>query len=456
MTSVAKTGMVAYPGPMARRTDRRRRRGKTGEKRHGAPGLRPAPVRKTVKIERLGRHGVGIAEDHGGRVYVPYTLPGEEVVVRISGERGIPLEILSPSPDRTEPFCPHFTACGGCALQHAKAGFVAAWKRRIIVTALENRGLNADVAPVINAHGAGRRRVTLHVRRDGGKFLAGFMRPRTHRLEPIEACPVLVPALGQAPELAKALTGPLSAHANAFDVAMTATDSGLDVAIFGPGRRVANAADDLDVRLALVDLAARHDLARLALGDEILAARRPATLTMGPARVELPPAAFLQATSPGEETIAGLAVQAVGSARRIADLFAGLGPFALRLGHKAAVRGIDSDGAALKALAAAANAIGIRSCTTEVRDLFRRPLLADDLAPYDAVIFDPPRAGAQAQAQALGASPVPVVVAVSCEPASFARDAGALVAGGYRLDAVTPVDQFKASPHIEIVGIFRR
>lgn len=404
----------------------------------------------------MGHHGAGIVDDEGGRVYVPYTLPGEDIVAQISGERGWPLQILTPSPDRVAPFCPHFTACGGCGLQHANDGFVAAWKRRIVVTALENRDISADVAPVIDAHGEGRRRVTLHVRRDGGRLRAGFMAPRSHRLKTIDACPILVPALEGAPDLAVALATPLKAHGSAFDVAMTATDTGLDIGISSAGRGMDQAADDLDVRLRLVDLADRHDLARLSLGGEIMAARRPATLAMGPARVDLPPGVFLQATSSGERTLAGLAVEAVAGARRIADLFAGLGPFALRLAEGATVHSIDTDVAALKALAAAANTIGVRSATIEARDLFRRPLLAEDLKPFDAVIFDPPRAGAQAQAQALAVSGVPVVVAVSCDPASFARDAGALVAGGYSIDTITPVDQFKASSHIEIVGIFRR
>ena len=456
MGSVAKTGNAAYPGPMERWTDRRRPSKRSRKPQPGKPGPRPALKRATGKIERLGRHGVGIAEDEGGRIYVPYTLPGEDVVAQTDGERGKPLQILTPSSERIEPFCRHFTMCGGCALQHANPEFVAAWKRQIVVKALENRRLPADVAPVIDAHGAGRRRVALHVRRDGGRLAAGFMRPRSHGLAAIETCPILVPALCGAPDLAAALAQPLKPFGSAFEVAMTATDTGLDVAITGRGRKMAYAADDLDVRLALVDLAMHHDLARLVLGDEVLAARRPAVLAMGPAGVELPPAAFVQATSLGEETIAGLVVGAVGRARRIADLFAGLGPFALRLGRQAAVHAIDSDSAALKALAVAAGAIGIRSGTTERRDLFRRPLLAEDLAPYDAVIFDPPRAGARAQAEALGASGVPVVVAVSCEPATFARDAASLVAGGYTLDVVTPVDQFKSSSHIEIVGIFSR
>lgn len=456
MAPVATSADAAYPGAMNSQAKRRRTPGKSRRKGRGSSPSGGPGVQKTVRIAGLGRHGSGIVDTDGARVYVPFTLPGEEIVARISGERGRPLQILTPSPDRIAPLCQHFTACGGCRLQHANEGFVAAWKRQIVVTALENRGLGAEVAPVIDAHGAGRRRITLHVRRDGGQFRAGFMAPRSHRLEAIETCPILVPALEGAPDLAKVLAASLKAHGSAFDVAITATETGLDVAISGRGRGLEQAADDLDVRLRLVGLAERHDLARLCLGGEIMAARRPASLTMGPARVDLPPGAFLQATSLGEQTLAGLAIGAVAGARRVADLFSGLGPFTLRLARGASVQAIDSDGASLKALLAAANGLGVRSCTTQMRDLFRRPLLAEDLTGYDAVIFDPPRAGAPAQAEALAASGVPVVVAVSCDPASFARDAAALVSGGYAIETITPVDQFRYASHIEIIGIFRR
>ena len=442
-----------------RRQWRKNNRKSPGGRRPTRGGGQTAPqvatYEKTLTIGRFGHHGAGIAElEDGTRVFVPYTLPGEKVVARITGDRARPTEIVTSSADRIDPECRHYTVCGGCTVQHADAQFVRDWKRQIVVTALENRKINTPVADVIDAHGAGRRRVSLHVRQNGSIYQAGFMRARSHGLEVIESCPVLCAELAKAPEIAIAVATMLKAYGSAFEVAMTATDHGLDVAVSGRG--FAEGLENLELRQALAELAAELDLARLTLGGETLAARRAATLTMGPAQVELPVNAFSQSTALGEITLAERVVAAVSGASRIADLFAGLGPFALRLGSSATVHAIDTDAAALRALSQAANEIGIRSTTTEIRDLFRRPLLAPDLEPYDAVILDPPRAGAEAQAEALATSRVPIVASVSCNPVSFARDAACLIAGGYSLQEVTPVDQFKWSSHIEIVGVFTR
>ncbi len=178
---------------------------------------------------------------------------------------------------------------------------------------------------------------------------------------------------------------------------------------------------------------------------------------MGKARVSLPPGSFLQATVAGEETLAALAVKHAGRAKHIADLFCGVGPFALRLAEKSRVTAYDSDAGAIAALQkAVASTPGLKPVKAETRDLFRRPLVAEELRDFDAVVFDPPRQGAQAQAERLSASKVPVVIAVSCNVATFARDARILIDGGYKIEDVTPVDQFRHTPHIELVARFRR
>ena len=274
------------------------------------------------------------------------------------------------------------------------------------------------------------------------------MAARSHDLVDIEGCLVLAPELAGAPEIAAAAARPF---AGAVDVQITATESGLDADVRTVGGL------DYDAQVALADLAERFDLARVTLAGEIVAERRKPWLAMGTARVTPPPAGFLQATAAGEAALADLVTSHLAGAARVADLHAGGGPFALRLAGEAAVHAVDSDEAALAALGQAVRFTqNLKPVTTEVRDLDANPLLADELRSFDGVVFDPPRAGARAQAEQLAAAAVPRVAAVSCDPSSFARDAAILAAGGYGLERVQPVDQFKHSAHVEIVGLFRR
>jgi len=382
---------------------------------------------------------------------VPFALPGETVRADLEGKRGRLIEIVEASPDRIAPHCPHFTRCGGCAVQHWRGPDYLAWKRGLVETALKHRGLDAPVTDTIDAHGVGRRRVTLHIRFARGRALAGFMEARSHNLLDLDNCPILEPGLRGVADIARALAAPLIGLGKPLDMAMTATDSGLDCDIRGP------VPFQPDRHLALSTAAAKLDLARLSLNREPVIEQRPPRLSAGPATIPLPPGAFTQATAAGEDALARLVLEGAGDAKRVADLFCGIGPFALRLAGHASVFAIDSDARALTALGRASHAIaGQKPVQTEQRDLFRKPLTARELARYHAVVFDPPRAGAEAQARALAQSKVPTVVAVSCDPASFARDAATLVAGGYRIEAVTPVDQFRHAAHVEIVGVFRR
>ncbi len=406
-------------------------------------------------IEYMGHRGDGVAAGADGPIYVPGALPGETIEVEpVAGhpDRRHLLRVETPSAARIAPICPHFGVCGGCAIQHWEAARYRAWKRDLVVEALQRARLEAPVGDLIDAHGDGRRRAVLHARRGTHEVLeVGFSAARTHRLVAIDACPVLSPRLGGAIEAAWAIAEVLAPAVKPLDIHVTATDAGLDIDVRGSGPLTA------PLTAALAQVAEQRDLARLTRHGEMVAQRRVPTVRIGKAVVNLPPAAFLQATVTGEAALARLVLAACADAKNTADLFAGIGPFALRLAESTRVHAADSDEAAIAALQrAAATTAGFKPVTVEVRDLFKRPFVASELDRFDAVVFDPPRQGAQAQARELAASRVPRVIAVSCNAATFARDAADLVRGGYRLLEVTPVDQFRYAAHVEIVARFER
>ncbi len=408
-------------------------------------------MNEILTVDRLGQRGDGIAQTSSGSVFIPYALPGETVRAVVDGERGQLVEIIAPSESRIAAICPLYTRCGGCAAQHMAPGLYREWKRQQVVIALERAGIKAPVAELVDAHGAGRRRVTFHARRQGEAMVVGFMAARSHELIEVEACPVLVPGLDRAPAVAQMLANRMGGANKPLDIQITASEAGLDVDLRGHGPL----GDKL--RLALTQLAERLDLARLSNHGEIVVERRPPLQQMGRALVAPPPGGFLQATALGEETLAGLVMAALPKGKRAADLFAGCGPFSFRMAERMQVLAVESDKAAMLALAKAFGATpGLKPIATETRDLFRRPLLEHELNGFDVVVLDPPRAGAEAQVKRLAASKVRDVIYVSCDAGSFARDAATLVAGGYAPETVTPVDQFRYSAHVELVGVFRR
>jgi 23S rRNA (uracil1939-C5)-methyltransferase len=402
-----------------------------------------------LAIVRLGHRGDGIAESEAGPIYVPYTLPGETIETEPwpgHPDRRHLVRVDAPSPERIAPICPHFGICGGCALQHWETARYRAWKRDLLVTALRQAGIEAAVDDLIDAHGDGRRRAVFHARHGGKDVLqVGFAAFSTHHIVPIDHCPILAPGLAGAIEAAWAIAETLGG-AKPLDIQATASDSGLDIDVRGSGPL------NPTQSIALARLAEKHRLARLTRHGELVARRAQPTVRMGRATVPLPPGAFLQATAAGEDALARLVAAHVGAAKSVADLFCGVGPFALRLAERAKVTAADTDEAAVAALREAAKAPGLKPIAAERRDLFRRPMLAQEFARIDAVVFDPPRQGAEAQARALAAGKVPVIVAVSCNAGTFARDVKILIDGGYRLTAVTPVDQFRYSAHVEIVA----
>jgi 23S rRNA (uracil1939-C5)-methyltransferase len=408
-----------------------------------------------LTIARIGHRGDGVADSSAGPIFVPYTLPGEAVTVeRVAGhpDRRHMIHVDKPSQQRTAPICKHFGICGGCAMQHWSLAEYHLWKRSLIIEALAHANLIAPVEALIDAHGQGRRRAVLHARRGPHDLLeVGFTAPRAHHIIAIDKCPILAPGLDGAIGAAWAVAEILKPTEKPLDVQVTATDSGLDMDVRGSGPLSSQRTT------ALARFALSHKLARLTRHGELVAQGAQPLLKIGRAHVPLPPGAFLQATAEGETALARLAIHHAGDAKRVADLFCGVGTFALRLAETARVTAADSEAGAIKALErAAATTQGLKPVAVQTRDLFRRPFMAAELKAFDAVVFDPPRQGAEAQAHELARSKVPVVIAVSCEPATFARDAHILVDGDYKLASVTPVDQFRYSPHVELVAKFER
>ena len=389
-----------------------------------------------ITIEHLNWRGEGVSDGQAFR----NVLAGETVDPATG-------RVVQASPERIAPFCKYYVKCGGCQLQHWQEAPYQDWKKSLVARALQKRGIDFPVADIIDAHGAGRRRVSLHVRRRDGTVIAGFMAARSHDLIDIDQCPILVPALLGAPEIARKL----GAKLGDCDVSFTAADNGLD----GTIKAERKIADEQMPRLAA--LVAELNLARLNTNGNLVAMRVAPVVSVGKALVQVPPGSFLQATKLGEGTLANLVVAALGKSKSVADLFCGVGPFAFRIAEQAKVSAIDSDKPAIVALAQAARlASGLKPLKAEARDLMREPLVANELKEFDAVVFDPPRAGAEAQTKQLAKSTVKTIVAVSCDPASFARDAEILVVGGYKMKSLTAVDQFKWTSHVEIVGTFSR
>lgn len=400
-----------------------------------------------LDIVDIGRRGEGIARHDDRAVFAPGTLPGETIRADIQEGRTAGMRIVTPSPDRCAPFCAYYGTCGGCQLQHWREDPYRTWKKQLVQQSFAARGIETSVDGLIDAHGTGRRRVSIHVRRMDGSVSAGYMAARSHHLLDIERCPILVPQLDRAFDIARTIGRKLGD----CDVALTATASGIDASIKAERKIVERELP------GLAGLAVDLKLARLSVNTQIVATTIVPRVTMGKAEVIVPPLSFLQATEQGEATLAKLVLDGIGKAGKVADLFCGCGPFALRLAERYKVEAYDNDRPAIAALVAATKAApGLKPITALARDLLREPLVANELRGIDAVVFDPPRAGAEAQSRQLAKSKVKTVVAVSCDPASLARDAAILVEGGYRLIALTAVDQFKWTSHVEAVAVFRR
>jgi 23S rRNA (uracil1939-C5)-methyltransferase len=415
-------------------------------------------VALTLDILEIGARGDGIAEQDGERYFVPFTLPGEVVEAEPLDKRGDGIaaelvEVLAPSRHRQPPPCAHFTVCGGCALQHWRHDLYSAWKIGLIERALKQRGVVAPAfdAPLLGAPGE-RRRVDFVLRRQGRRVLAGFHERASARVVDVGTCMVARPGLSALLEPLRATLAEVLPDGAAADAVANESDGGLDLLI-RPHRRFELS---IDRRQALAELATRAGLARLSWGDranpEPIATLRTPLLILGDVTVELPPGAFLQATKRGEATMRAALNAWIGEAPKLADLFAGVG--ALSLGRPGRLSLFESDKPSVAAVDAAARRIGGNRIHAERRDLFRNPLGGKELDAFDAVVLDPPRAGAAAQVAEIARSKLRRVVYASCDPGSFSRDARVLQDGGYRLEKLKPIDQFLWAGHVELIALF--
>ncbi|MGE0723410.1 MAG: class I SAM-dependent RNA methyltransferase [Alphaproteobacteria bacterium] len=419
---------------------------------------------REVEIATLGAGGDGIAEADGERLYVPLSVPGDRLVVRLEAARGDGrrariVRRIADGPARRDAPCGHFGDCGGCALQHLSTGVYADWKRGRVVECLAQRGLDPGVVgPPVAAPPGDRRRLRVTAERVGGRLVIGLNARESHRIVAIAECPVAAPPLVQVLPLLRAGLASLWPARAKGTIALTLTETGIDMLLAVPIRL------DAPARARLAAIADAADLARLSVAageddaPEPIAVRRTPRITFGDVAVAPPPGSFLQAGAAAEGALVEAVRAAIPDRARIADLFAGCGTFTFPLArHARRLVAVDRDGPAIDALDAAARAAGLGGrLAVQRRDLDRRPLAGAELAAFDVVLLDPPRAGAAAQARALAMAAMATVVYVSCNPATFARDARTLVDGGLALDGVVPVDQFLWSTHVELVAVFRR
>ena len=425
-------------------------------------------------IDRLAAHGDGAATTADGNIFMPFVLPGERVRAQISESRASVVEILEPSPDRIAPICRHFTHCGGCATQHMAASAEQAWKTDLVATAMsqqrvfDTQSFDASVddstevkaksriasaiRPIVASPIGTRRRAVFAARRTKSGSIVGFHEQRSHDIIDLAECPILSPQIASRLEGLRALVAPLLSRSGEARMTVTLADNGVDVVLEDTKPELT-----FDERAKIADLARAARIIRLTVKGEIIFATGEPQLKFGRVNVTPAPGVFLQAVPAVELRMTEIILAAVGKSKRVADLFSGLGTFSFPLAERAEVLAVDGDKASIACLIQAVKrSQGIKPVTGKVRDLFREPLSAKELETFDAVVFDPPRAGADAQARMIAKSKVPIVVAVSCAPSTLARDLKTLIAGGYVLESITPIDQFVFSPHVEAIAILKR
>ena len=402
-------------------------------------------------VQKLGQLGDGVINDPMGEIFAPFTLPGERIEGEVYKGRIATPKIIEPVADRIKPACKHFKICGGCSMQHASDALLADWKIAKTKEALSQAGLTPEFRPIISSPAGSRRRATFAAKRTKKSSMVGFHGRASDTIVEITECPVSDPALlagmpafGQFARLGTSRKAVLR-------ISATTSEHGLDIA-------VENGKELSPTEIAqFAQIASANKILRLKWNDDIIAQSHPPSQPMGAANVVPPSAAFLQATAFGEATLVKTVMEIIGPAKRVTDLFAGCGTFALPIASQAAVHAVEGERAMMDALNMGwRNAGGLHDVRVETRDLFRRPLMPDEFKKVDAVVLDPPRAGAYAQVLELAKSDVKRIAFVSCNPATFARDAQILFEGGYILDWVQVVDQFLWNSHVELVAQFTK
>ncbi|MGH1369917.1 MAG: class I SAM-dependent RNA methyltransferase [Maritimibacter sp.] len=401
----------------------------------------------TVTIERLGHEGDGIAP---GPIFVPRALPGEVVEGDVDGGRMSEARIVTPSVDRVKASCRHYKSCGGCSLQHASDAFVASWKRDVVLSALSARSIETDVRSTLTSPENSRRRATFTGRRTKKGVLIGFHGKKSASIVEVPDCRLVDPALLASQSVLEALVMVGGSRKGELRMTVTRSEAGLDISVSG-GKPL-----ERDLEAELAQIAGQDGIARIAWNGEVIAMVNPPYQLFGRTAVVPSPGSFLQATKSGEEALLAAVREAVGGASRVLDLFAGCGTFSLPLAENASVHAVESEPDMLAALDKSwRKADRLHKVTTETRDLFRRPLLPDELK-YDAIVIDPPRAGGELQTNEIAKSGAKKVAFVSCNPVTFARDAETLINSGFTLNWVRVVDQFRWSPHVELAASFTR
>ena len=404
---------------------------------------------EVVRVTGLGAEGDGVATNAAGaQVFLPQALPGEVWQI----EEDYPPEPVELLPDRRRPPDPEDEPCGGCVARHMPIAIYQGWKREALVRALRQQGIASDIQPLVTVPEHSRRRATFNAQRIGGVMRVGYHGRRSHELVAAEDCPVLdkrivalLPALAELAEV-------VAARDDTPRISITLTDTGADVDVEGREDKL-----NARARTRISEITAAARLARVSVGGVPVIDRQAPVLHFAGKAVAPPPGAFLQAVPEAEQAMIELVTAALGKARHVGDLFCGLGTLTLPIARKARVLAYDADRTAIAALNEAQRKNqGLKPIKAAPRDLFRDPLSPMEMKELDAVVLDPPRAGAKAQCERIAVTKIKRVVMVSCSPATLARDLRILIDGGYRLDAVTPIDQFLYSPHLEAVAVLSR
>ncbi|WP_019219770.1 class I SAM-dependent RNA methyltransferase [Bartonella florencae] len=404
-----------------------------------------------VIIDHIGVNGYGVIKTLHDFVYVPFTLPGECAEIAVHGKYAKLVALKKKSPERIDALCQHFGECGGCTLQHWHIDSYHKWKRQLVVDALKEYKLDLAVSPLIGSTPYSRRRITLTASMTPQGQKVGFNRHLSHEIVSLKECPVscsqILSKLGDI----RKLCAHLSNHAKRFHITITYVANGLDVALSGYIIRHES------LRQKMVHTALACGITRLSVEDEVLVEREKPLIYFGDVCVEFPAGGFLQATSEAENMMGNIILTHLKKAKNVLDLFSGVGTFALRMAKKMNVHAVENDEKALKNLSSAARfARDLKTVTCEKRDLFRRPLSVRELERFESVVFDPPRAGAEEQVRELAKATIPRIVAISCNPLTFARDLSLLIAGGYTVEKVIPIDQFLWTPHVEVVALLSK
>lgn len=412
-----------------------------------------------VRVDTLGGLGDGVAAHEGRPVFIAKSCPGDRLEVRVThenrnGMQGVITSILAPGPDRRDAPCPYYAHCGGCTLQHLSDESYRAFKTRMLYDALERGGFPRPEASVLFIPAASRRRVEFKIRHDGNAVALAFHEMRSHNTVPVDACLLLAPQLEA---LIAALNEALSQREFSpflYAVSLTLADVGIDMLLTFKQYDIA-ALPPLDMlaeQLGLARISARVHEAKAT----IVTQRAPVEMTLGDYPVALPPEAFLQATRQGQDELTRIGLDAVQSAQRVVDLFCGIGSYSFPLSKSSQVHAVELEDDMVAALQAGIKRHRIVTLSAQRRDLFKQPLSGQELSGFQAAIINPPRLGAKAQTQALAQSSLSTIVMISCNPATFSRDAAILKAGGFALESASAIDQFLWSPHLEIAAVFRR